>query len=84
MATLTFYGGIGTATGTKFAVEEQGYRAHFDLGLAYQPGRFYWDGRVFLRQSSELRDLIAMGPAPAIEGIYRAECLSGTSTPPFF
>jgi len=82
MATLTFYGGIGTATGTKFALEEQGYRAHFDLGLAYLPGRSYWDGRVLMRRAAELRDLIAMGPAPAVDGIYRAEDLRGTSLRP--
>jgi ribonuclease J len=82
MASLTFYGGIGTSTGTKFAIEENGYRAHFDLGLAYMPGRHYWDGRVLVRQDAELRDLMAMGPAPAVSGIYRADALAGTGLQP--
>ncbi len=82
MASLTFFGGIGAATGTKFAIEENGYRAHFDLGLAYMPGRLFWDGRVLVRQDAELRDLMAMGPAPSVSGIYRAEALAGTGLQP--
>jgi ribonuclease J len=82
MATLTFYGGIGTSTGTKFAIEQDGYRAHFDLGLAYLRARNYWDGRVLVRPDAELRDLIAMGPAPGVDGIYRADALAGTELRP--
>lgn len=70
--TITFYGGIGTIGGTKIAVAEGGYRVIFDFGSTYAPGGDFWGGKVRARPgAARLRDMVALGYTPALDGIYR-------------
>ncbi|MFZ5825192.1 MAG: MBL fold metallo-hydrolase [Bacillota bacterium] len=69
---ITFYGGIGTIGGTKVIVEEGGYRVLFDFGLSYAPGGDFWGGKIQARTGAPgLRDYVALGYMPAIDGLYQ-------------
>jgi ribonuclease J len=71
--TISFYNGIGTIGGTKIAVSEGGYRVIFDFGLTFAPGGDFWGGKVHPRDgAARLRDLVALGYTPALDGIYRS------------
>jgi len=71
--TLHLYGGIGTIGGTKITVEEGGYRVLFDFGLTYAPGGDFWGGKLRARAGAAgLRDYIALGYTPALNGLYKA------------
>jgi len=70
--TIAFYGGIGTIGGTKIAVQEGEYRIIFDFGSTYAPGGDFWGGKVQARTgAARLRDMIALGYTPALDGIYQ-------------
>jgi ribonuclease J len=69
---ITFYGGIGTIGGTKIAVEEGEHRVLFDFGATYAPGGDFWGGKLQARTgAARLRDMVALGYAPALDGIYQ-------------
>ncbi|MGE5493268.1 MAG: hypothetical protein ACM31P_18555, partial [Actinomycetota bacterium] len=71
--TISFYNGIGTIGGTKIAVAEGGYRVIFDFGLTFAPGGDFWGGKVHPRDgAARLRDLVALGYTPALDGVYRS------------
>jgi len=80
--TVTFTGGLRTPSGTRFQVGAAGWRACFDLGLAFTPATNYFDGRVESRTDRRLADLIALGLAPSIPGLYRADALKETGVAP--
>jgi ribonuclease J len=77
MATLRFFGGVGSIGSSKVEVAQAGWRALFDLGPLI-PGR---EGLlrppVRSRPGSGLRDQIRVGEAPAIPHLYRPEALAG-------
>jgi len=77
MATLRFFGGVGSIGSSKVEVAQAGWRALFDLGPLI-PGR---EGLlrppVRSRPGSGLRDQIRVGEAPAIPHLYRSEALAG-------
>jgi ribonuclease J len=71
-ATIHFYGGIGTIGGTKIIVQEGEFRVLFDFGLNYAPGGDFWSARIQPRTgTARLRDLMALGYVPAIDGLYK-------------
>ncbi|MGE5676189.1 MAG: MBL fold metallo-hydrolase, partial [Mycobacterium leprae] len=70
--TIQFYGGIGTIGGTKIVVQEGEYRVVFDFGLNYAPGGDFWGGNLQPRRGpGRLRDLVALGYTPALNGLYK-------------
>jgi ribonuclease J len=67
--TLTFLH-TGNPTGLKFSVEHGGWRCLFDFGLEYAPGRALFSHGLSPRTGRELGDLLAVGAAPRVAGIY--------------
>lgn len=70
--TLTFLH-TGNPTGLKFLVEQGGARCLFDFGAEHAPGRAPFSLGLAPRAGRELADLVAMGAAPALEGVYAGE-----------
>jgi len=68
---LTFLS-TGNPTGLKFTVEHGGARALFDFGLEHAPGRAPFSLGLEPRPGRELADLIAVGSAPRLHGVYEA------------
>ncbi len=73
---LTFLS-TGNPTGLKFVVEHGGWRCLFDFGLEYAPGRALFSQGVAPRAGRELADLIAVGSAPALSGVYAGDAWDG-------
>jgi len=80
--TVTFTGGLRTPSGTRFHVSAGGWRACFDLGLAFAPATSYFDGRIERRADRLLADLLALGLAPALPGLYHQGAVEATGLPP--
>lgn len=68
--TLLTFLSLGNPTGLKFAVERGGRRALFDFGREHAPGRALFSMGVEPRAGRELEDELAVGAAPALEGVY--------------
>ncbi|MEP7105438.1 MAG: MBL fold metallo-hydrolase [Chloroflexota bacterium] len=69
--TVTFLN-TGNPTGLKFTVEHGGKRALFDFGLEHAPGRAPFSMGLVPRPGRELADLLALGAAPRLAGVYEA------------
>lgn len=67
--TLTFLS-TGNPTGLKFAIQHGERRCLFDLGLEHAPGRALFSQGLAPRAGRELEDLVAVGAAPRLEGVY--------------
>ena len=67
---LTFLA-TGNPTGLKFTVEHGRDRALFDFGREHAPGRAPFSLGLEPRPGRELEDLIAVGEAPRLDGVYR-------------
>jgi ribonuclease J len=67
--TIRFHS-TGNPTGLKFEVEHGGARAIFDFGLEHAPGRAPFSMGLRPRPGRELADLLAVGAAPRLEGVY--------------
>ena len=75
MASLTFHGGVKEIGGNEILLEDNGDRVFLDFGMSFgRKGDFYEE---FLqpRTNNGLRDLIELGVAPGIDGIYRDDLL---------
>jgi ribonuclease J len=75
MVSITVHGGAGEIGGNKILVEDGDRRVFLDFGMSFgKIGDFYED---FLqpRTNSGLRDLLALGILPKIDGIYRDDLL---------
>ena len=66
---LTFLN-LGNPTGLKFTVEHGGRRVLFDFGLEHAPGRAPFSLGLEPRVGRELADLVGVGSAPRLEGLY--------------
>jgi len=66
---LTFLN-LGNPTGLKFTVEHGDHRVLFDFGLEHAPGRAPFSLGLEPRVGRELADLVGVGSAPRLEGVY--------------
>ena len=74
---LTFHS-VGSPTGLKFEVTDaSGMRALFDFGIEHAPGRFPFSLGLRPRPGRELADLLAVGGAPALSGVYESDAWDG-------
>jgi len=68
---LTFLN-LGNPTGLKFTVEHGASRVLFDFGLEHTPGQAPFSLGLAPRVGRELEDLLAVGSAPRLDGLYES------------
>jgi ribonuclease J len=67
----------GNPTGLKFIVEHGGDRCLFDFGREHAPGRVPFSLGLRPRPGRELADLIAVGEAQPLTGVYAGDAWDG-------
>jgi ribonuclease J len=71
---ITFHDGIGTIGGTKISIQADGHTVLFDFGLTYNPSGDLWNRLITPRPGAAgLRDRMAMGELPWLDGLYRSD-----------
>jgi len=70
----------GNPTGLKFVVEHGDTRCLFDFGREHAPGRAYFSLGLAPRPGRELADLIAVGTAPRLRGVYTGDAWDGRTS----
>lgn len=73
MVRVTFFGGVREIGGNKILVESDDSRIMLDFGMSFSDQRQFYDEFLKPRTNSHLRDLLAMGLLPAMDGIYRGD-----------
>lgn len=67
----------GNPTGLKFLVEHGDARCLFDFGREHAPGRTPFSLGLEPRPGREVADLVAVGAAPRLEGVYAGDAWDG-------
>ncbi len=67
----------GNPTGLKFLVEHGDARCLFDFGPEHAPGRTPFSLGLEPRPGRELADLVAVGTAPSLKGVYAGDPWDG-------
>jgi ribonuclease J len=75
MTSVTLYGGVGEIGGNKILVEDGAHRVFLDFGMSFTRMGDFYEEFLQPRTNSGLRDLLALGILPAIDGIYRQDLL---------
>lgn len=76
-STLLTFLNTGNPTGLKFAVEHGDARCIFDFGREHAPGREHFSLGLKPRPGREVTDLIAVGAAPPLQGVYAGDAWDG-------
>ena len=76
-STLLTFLHTGNPTGLKFVVEHGDARCLFDFGREHAPGRAYFSWGLQPRTGRERTDLVAMGVAPPLQGVYSGDAWDG-------
>lgn len=76
-STLLTFLHTGNPTGLKFLVEHGDTRCLFDFGREHAPGRAYFSWGLAPRPGREVTDLVAMGVAPQLQGVYSGDLWDG-------
>jgi ribonuclease J len=63
----------GNPTGLKFVVEHADARCLFDFGREHAPSRAFFSFGLSPRHGRELADLVAVGVAPPLKGVYAGD-----------
>lgn len=75
MASITVYGGAGEIGGNKILVESNGRRVFLDFGLSFSGMHTFYEEFLQPRTNNGLRDLLALGILPRLDGIYRQDLI---------
>jgi ribonuclease J len=75
MAAITVYGGAGEIGGNKVLVESSGRRVFLDFGLSFSGMGTFYEEFLQPRTNNGLRDLLALGILPRLDGIYRQDLI---------
>jgi ribonuclease J len=75
--TLLTFLHTGNPTGLKFLVEHGDARCVFDFGPEHAPGRAPFSLGLAPRQGREVADLVAVGAAPPLDGVYAGDPWDG-------
>lgn len=73
---ITCYGAVGEIGGNKILLEDSGSAILLDFGKSFSGESLYFDEYLKPRTNSALRDLLALGLLPPVEGIYRHDLLN--------
>ena len=76
-STLLTFLHTGNPTGLKFLVEHGDARCLFDFGREHAPGRAHFSLGLEPRAGREVSDLVAVGAAPPLEGVYAGDPWDG-------
>lgn len=76
-STLLTFLHTGNPTGLKFLVEHGESRCLFDFGREHAPGRSLFSLGLEPRPGREVADLIAVGTAPSLRGVYACDPWDG-------
>ena len=76
-STLLTFLHTGNPTGLKFVVEHGDVRCLVDFGREHAPGRAYFSLGLEPRPGREIADLIAVGIAPPLQGVYATDRWDG-------
>jgi ribonuclease J len=76
-STLLTFLHTGNPTGLKFLVEHGDACCLFDFGREYAPGRALFSLGLEPRPGREVEDLIAVGAAPPLQGVYAGDPWDG-------
>lgn len=74
MTEVTIYGGLKIG-GNKILVEDKENRIMLDFGKSYSRVNYFYGGWLDPRFKTYLRDMITIGDAPRLNGIYRKDSL---------
>jgi ribonuclease J len=75
MVSITAYAGVRTIGGNKILLEDGDTRLFFDFGTDYKVRSLYFEEYLKPRAGVGLRDVLEMGLAPPLEGLYREDML---------
>ena len=75
MVSITVHGGAGEIGGNKILLEDGTHRVFLDFGMSFTKMGGFFEEFLQPRTNSGLRDLLALGVLPAIDGIYRQDLL---------
>lgn len=71
---ITFHDGIGSIGGTKISLAADQTTILFDFGFSFDPANGPWSSSIAPRPGAAgLRDRIAIGELPRLDGLYRPE-----------
>src|ERR1700737_1608293 len=76
-STLLTFLHTGNPTGLKFLVEHGEARCLFDFGREHAPGRALFTFGLEPRPGREVSDLVAVGAAPPLQGVYAGDRWDG-------
>ena len=75
MVSITVYGGVREIGGNKVLVESNGRRVFLDFGLSFSGIGTFYEEFLQPRTNNGLRDLLALGILPRLDGIYRQDLI---------
>ncbi len=75
MASITVYGGAGEIGGNKVLLESNSRRVFLDFGLSFSGMGTFYEEFLQPRTNNGLRDLLALGILPRLDGIYRQDLI---------
>ncbi|MGQ9572199.1 MAG: MBL fold metallo-hydrolase RNA specificity domain-containing protein [Dehalococcoidia bacterium] len=75
MVSITVYGGVREIGGNKILVESNGRRVFLDFGLSFSGMGTFYEEFLQPRTNNGLRDLLALGILPKLDGIYRQDLI---------
>jgi ribonuclease J len=75
VVSITVHGGAGEIGGNKILVADDTHRVFLDFGMSFTKMGDFYEEFLQPRTNSGLRDLLALGVLPAIDGIYRQDLL---------
>ena len=75
MRSITRYGGVGEIGGNKILIESGGRRVFLDFGLSFSGMATFYEEFLQPRTNNGLRDLLALGVVPRLDGIYRQDLI---------
>ncbi|MBC7263890.1 MAG: hypothetical protein H5T64_05950 [Chloroflexi bacterium] len=75
MSAFTFYGGVGEIGGNKVLLEDGDTRIWLDFGMSFAQMGCFFEEFLQPRSNAGVRDLLALGILPPVEGIYRQDLI---------
>ncbi|MBN2151821.1 MAG: MBL fold metallo-hydrolase [Candidatus Lokiarchaeota archaeon] len=76
MTSLSIHGGVQTVGGNCIILEEGGHAIMLDCGMNFSAENAFYKDFLKPRETNDIRDLLALGLLPPIEGIYARDMIA--------